>query len=452
MLTQAIYITSVGILSIYIRVYQSLRQDRQWDSTLSFYSNWPLKESIPWHNIMIMNKILKKSIPAWFILGNLMLLSCEKTDEPNEPRHYVDIDINEQYLTEGIHFDYNTNDSVITFSTGKFVIPCKVSLSSKMNEEWCNIEYSNKIGSGGRIRISVKENSDYMKSRNTALTIQLDSTNIDPAYIDPAFIECSKTVYEIPIIQQGNFVDFNGTTLQVYVEEGETLSHSFHRGDNFIWPYVESMIVEGSLHKEDFETICEYGHGKKLHYLDISNAIFPERIIIPGYCFHRDWPNLHTMILSPSIDSIGYCAFYGSPSLETVVIPESDKKLSLDSHIFGECFNLSTVILPNSIEEIKQYTFYNCTNLKRITIPASVKEIHTSTFIGCSALTELHFLSETPPNISDFPHFLCNQYKTENHYIVGGDPLRVNIYVPAGCEESYRNSVWAKNAINIIGE
>ena len=394
-----------------------------------------------------MNKILRKSIPVWFILGNLMLLSCEKSDESNEPRIYVDLDIDEQYLTEGIRFDYNANNSVITFSTGNVIISSKVSLSSKMDEEWCNIEYSNGNNSGGEIHISVKENSEYMKSRSTVLTIQLDSTSIDPT-----LIECSKTVYNIPIIQQGNFVDFNGTTLQVYVEEGETLVHSFYRGDYFIWPNVESMIIEGILHKEDFETICEYGHGKKLYYLDIYNAIFPEGLSIPDYCFHKDWPNLHTIILSPSIDSIGYCAFYGSQSLKTVVIPESDKKLKFNGHIFGECPNLSTVILPNSIEEIKQYTFYECTKLEKITIPASVKKIHPSTFIGCSALTELHLLSETPPSIPDFPYFLCNQYETESYFIIGGEPLRINLYVPAGCEEFYQNSVWAQNAIKIIGE
>ena len=70
--------------------------------------------------------------------------------------------------------------------------------------------------------------------------------------------------YKIPIRQTGNFVSSEGSTVRVYVEEGRTLANSYGRGDGFNWFIVDSLIVGRLLHDDDFHTICEYGHGKKL--------------------------------------------------------------------------------------------------------------------------------------------------------------------------------------------
>lgn len=37
-------------------------------------------------------------------------------------------------------------------------------------------------------------------------------------------------------------------------------------------------------------------------------------------------------------------------------------------------------------------------------------------------------------------------------YLYSEMPIKVTLYVPAGCEEAYKNSSWAQNAIEIIGE
>ena len=46
--------------------------------------------------------------------------------------------------------------------------------------------------------------------------------------------------------------------------------------------------------------------------------------------------------------------------------------------IYPSCFSISQaseIILPDSIEELREMAFYNCKNLKKITLPSSVKLI-----------------------------------------------------------------------------
>lgn len=379
------------------------------------------------------------TLSAFFLA--LMLFSCEKDDA--EPSPYLSFSIDESFVKEGISFDYKGGSMdigvIMEGTVSDFIM---ASLPSDFNDGWCSVKKY-----GNSVEISVKESDIYRESRNTIVTIKFDSVLMQASH----FTNYAKKEYKIPIRQTGNFVSSEGSTVRVYVEEGRTLANSYGRGDGFNWFIVDSLIVEGFLHDDDFHTICEYGHGKKLSGLDLSNAIFEDKLFIPDYCFNRNWPNLSMIKLPQGTVGIGYCAFYGSPKLKSVSMPNS--VVELGSHAFGECFLLSTIILSESIGEIKQYTFYKCEALTRITIPASVKEIHSSSFIGCSHLKIVHLKSKTPPTISDFPFLCSKEYEVnEDNVIIGGTPLKIILYVPAGCEEAYKNSSWAQNAIEIIGE
>ena len=70
----------------------------------------------------------------------------------------------------------------------------------------------------------------------------------------------------------------------------------------------------------------------------------------------------------------------------------------IDGHkitkIYPSCFGIthaSEIILPDSIEELREMAFYNCADLKKITIPASVKIIGDNAFDKCSSLETVEF-------------------------------------------------------------
>lgn len=71
----------------------------------------------------------------------------------------------------------------------------------------------------------------------------------------------------------------------------------------------------------------------------------------------------------------------------------------IDGHkitkIYPSCFGLthaSEIILPDTIEELREMAFYNCPDLKKITVPASVKVIGERAFDGCTSLEDVEFL------------------------------------------------------------
>ncbi len=59
----------------------------------------------------------------------------------------------------------------------------------------------------------------------------------------------------------------------------------------------------------------------------------------------------------------------------------------LGIELFGKCYNLKKVIIPEGITTIDVSAFYYCTSLTEITIPSTVTEINRSAFEGCENLT-----------------------------------------------------------------
>ena len=76
-----------------------------------------------------------------------------------------------------------------------------------------------------------------------------------------------------------------------------------------------------------------------------------------------------------SLTDISYYAFYQCPSLTHV-------------SAFGECKSLKKVILPASVEKIKDNAFCQCSELKDIDIPSSVESLCLGVFSNCSKLTK----------------------------------------------------------------
>ncbi|MCQ2960460.1 MAG: leucine-rich repeat domain-containing protein [Bacteroidales bacterium] len=85
---------------------------------------------------------------------------------------------------------------------------------------------------------------------------------------------------------------------------------------------------------------------------------------------------------------------------------------------------ITSVSLPNTIEEIRANAFYDCKSLTSLTIPESVKSIG-SFIINGTGITELTVLATTLPVVSEksFKKYL----KIET----------ITLYVPTGTEKAY---------------
>ena len=119
---------------------------------------------------------------------------------------------------------------------------------------------------------------------------------------------------------------------------------------------------------------------------------------------------LESLYIPSSVTSFGYNILGDCDSLKSVTFENIDSITQTFSSIFGETnvrevvilggttiyenmfYNLESlevVVLPNSLERIRNYAFTNCVNLKEITLPNSLNRIDRNAFEGCSSLVEL---------------------------------------------------------------
>lgn len=128
-----------------------------------------------------------------------------------------------------------------------------------------------------------------------------------------------------------------------------------------------------------------------------------------AFSYNQEITSFNELQYFTNLEVIFENAFHGS-SLTSVIIPNSVREIrqyafqycySLTSLTLGNkveiicdrafyvCYNLSTLTIPKSVEEIRYLAFSNCSNMTELTISSSVKYISKDAFQGCGGLTSI---------------------------------------------------------------
>ncbi len=94
-----------------------------------------------------------------------------------------------------------------------------------------------------------------------------------------------------------------------------------------------------------------------------------------------------TVILPDSVTEIKSRAFAGSPALETVVLGEHVRHIGTEA--FRECHGLVSVTLGDRLESIGADAFAQCSRLESVRLPDSVLSIGANVFRSCYKLKEV---------------------------------------------------------------
>ena len=118
----------------------------------------------------------------------------------------------------------------------------------------------------------------------------------------------------------------------------------------------------------------------------LNKIILPPSVIIIG---KRAFEG--TDITSISLKNVRYIdsqAFKACPKLKSIVIP--DQVTTMGNYTFRECSSLETIVLGKGVSNIENYVFCTCVNLKEVIINSTtITSIGSYAFRECQSLEEL---------------------------------------------------------------
>lgn len=110
---------------------------------------------------------------------------------------------------------------------------------------------------------------------------------------------------------------------------------------------------------------------------------------------------LETVIIGNSVKEIKGDAFITCSSLRDVIFPEGLSSLErIDSRAFYDCESLPDIVIPEGVTSIGEYAFQGCKAAKSIVIPTTVRTIPESCFEHCESIVSLTI----PANVDS----ICN--------------------------------------------
>jgi hypothetical protein len=124
----------------------------------------------------------------------------------------------------------------------------------------------------------------------------------------------------------------------------------------------------------------------------------------------------------------GRLALLVSKEIAEITAEDLEGVVNIPNYAFSNCLNLTSVTIPNGIEEIYKMAFYRCKNLVEVILPESVWFIDDSAFSECFSYIRVHTYSIRPPSLG-----------------TSALPKNAQIYVPEGCLTVYKNNEDWKN-------
>lgn len=115
--------------------------------------------------------------------------------------------------------------------------------------------------------------------------------------------------------------------------------------------------------------------------------------VIGSYAF-KDCKEITSVVLPESVETIEYNAFKDCKKITSIRIPESVG--SIEYNAFIGCSSLRSVSIPSKVSKLASGTFEGCTSLTSISIPSTITKIEPYAFTGCSSLVRFDVAADNP--------------------------------------------------------
>ncbi len=230
-------------------------------------------------------------------------------------------------------------------------------------------------------------------------------------YVGSAYCDCIGDYYEMR--------DFDKVceSSKVFVEFPDTLEEY-----DCDWTYFNSVmyfIENDCADKEDeykrrfIEGIIKYAEEKPLSIDKVMKGVednlsdwynmrddnFPFYLgyipkgvtFVPTMSFHCSFDEANTeltsVVIPDTIEGIRDNAFNNCVNLTSVTMPKSLEYIGYAA--FEKCSSLESIVVPKGITDIEEETFGECVNLKSVLLPNTLKTIGQNAFWNCSSLEDI---------------------------------------------------------------
>lgn len=189
----------------------------------------------------------------------------------------------------------------------------------------------------------------------------------------------STIVIEAGVTSIGNYAFSNCQALSVYIPSSVT---KIGQGA-FSQTALLSVTVPASVQSigDEAFSMCQ----------NLTSATISEGIKTIGTEAFRGCIALTHIDFPSSVSSVGYGAFMSCEEMTSVRFVPSTTQVVLGDNLFSQCWHLSSVTLPQSLDRISAGMFQSCSALPELYIPASVVEIGENPFTSCRFLATIKF-------------------------------------------------------------
>ena len=141
-------------------------------------------------------------------------------------------------------------------------------------------------------------------------------------------------------------------------------------------------------------------------------------VLVVGDDAFRDDENLTSVTVPEGVEQIAWSAFSGAANLVSVQLPESLKEIG--GFAFNMCESLERINIPAGITRIRTSVFNSCNKLAQIALPDGLEAIHDYAFYSCGALVDL----EIPAGVVYIGEWAFDStYETQQLRFLGAPPL-----------------------------
>lgn len=112
---------------------------------------------------------------------------------------------------------------------------------------------------------------------------------------------------------------------------------------------------------------------------------------------------LKTMIIPASVITIGDGAFAKCHRIDKLTFGSasvaSSSLQTIGNKAFYDCFNLKSIVIPESVTEIGAEAFYGCSYLEKLKLPSTLLKLGSNSFALCHSLKSITVMADQPPLI-----------------------------------------------------